>query len=141
MNKRPGRLAELSIGGLAAQSGCNIETIRYYERIKLMAEPPRTASGRRRYGDQALRRLRFIRRSRELGFSIGEIRGMLAMVDGGQMTCASILANASAHIADIRRKIADLERMAGALEAMAEQCHGMKVPQCAIVDCLSNDEG
>ena len=65
MNKRPGRPAELSIGGLAAQSGCNIETIRYYERIKLMAEPPRTASGRRRYGDQALRRLRFIRRSRE----------------------------------------------------------------------------
>lgn len=128
-----------TIGALSRQSGCNIETIRYYERIGLMANPLRTASGRRLYGQGELRRLRFIRRCRELGFSVDEIRGLLAMVDGGQMTCGEILTKATAHLEDIRRKIADLERMAGALEAMMAQCHGGAVPQCPIIDELAGD--
>lgn len=132
-----GRSAEFSIGALASHSGCNIETIRYYERINLMPEPNRTASGRRRYGDSGLRRLRFIRRSRELGFSIDEIRELLTMVDGGQMTCAQVLNKATAHIADIRRKITDLEKMAEALAKMADRCDGAEAPQCAIVECLA----
>ncbi len=74
------------IGALSTRTGVNIETIRYYEREGLLPHPPRTAGGHRSYSEDHLKRLTFIRRSRELGFSIAEIRGLLALVDGGSYT-------------------------------------------------------
>ena len=75
---------------LARRTGCNLETIRYYEKIGMMPEPPRTASGYRIYDDTHVARLRFILRGRELGFSIEELRGLLSLVDRGTQTCAEV---------------------------------------------------
>src|SRR5215470_13178632 len=77
----------LTRGALAARTGCNIETIRYYERVGLLPPPPRSAGGHRLYGEGLIRRLNFVRRSRDLGFSVEEIRELLLLVDGGTYTC------------------------------------------------------
>lgn len=125
------------IGTLSKHTGVNIETIRYYERIGIMPRPPRTAGGQRIYETSHLKRLAFIRRSRELGFSLDEIRALLRLVDGGQYTCGEVHEMAVVHIADIRRKIADLSRMERVLKDMAAKCDGGDVPDCPIVDALS----
>jgi MerR family mercuric resistance operon transcriptional regulator len=123
-------------GELAQRSGCNIETVRFYEKRGLLHAPPRTAGGHRDYAPEHLRRLTFIRRSRELGFTIGEVRGLLGLVDGGDWTCAEVRAMTLEHLADVRRKIADLQKLAGILEDMAAQCDGGAVPECPIIDAL-----
>src|SRR5690348_5679040 len=94
----------LTRGALAARIGCNIETIRYYEQIRLLPPPPRTEGGHRLYGQDLLKRLNFIRRSRELGFTLEEIRGLLRMVDGHKYTCSQVKALALDHERDIQRK-------------------------------------
>jgi hypothetical protein len=80
----------LTRGALAARTGCSIETIRYYERVGLLPPPPRSAGGHRLYGGGLVRRLNFLRRSRDLGFSIDEIRELLRLVDGGTYTCREV---------------------------------------------------
>ncbi len=126
----------LPIGGLSKRTGCNIETIRYYERIGLMPAPPRTPAGRRVYDDDHVRHLTFIRRSRELGFTLEEVRGLLRLVEGGHYTCEEVKAITVAHLADTKRKIADLRRLARVLEQMAAECEGGAIPECPIVDAL-----
>src|SRR5262245_47757952 len=111
----------LTIGKLAEETGVNLETVRYYERIGLMPRPARTAGGYRSYEPNHLRRLNFIRRSRELGFTIDEIRGLLRLVDGHRYTCAQIHKITVRHAEDIRQKIADLRRLERALTAMSSQ--------------------
>src|SRR5579885_1189843 len=96
----------LPIGALSKESGVNIETIRYYERIGVMPKPRRSAGGYRIYGPDHLKRLTFVRRGRELGFSLDELRGLLLLVDGHAYTCAEVHALAVEHVAAIRRKIA-----------------------------------
>jgi MerR family mercuric resistance operon transcriptional regulator len=123
-------------GELANLSGCNIETVRFYEKQGLLPAPPRTAGGHRDYGPEHLKRLTFIRRSRELGFTLDEIRGLLALVDGSDWTCAEVRGMTLDHLADVRRKITDLEKLAQTLEDMAAQCDGGAVPACPIVDAL-----
>jgi MerR family mercuric resistance operon transcriptional regulator len=123
-------------GELAERSGCNIETVRFYEKQGLLPAPPRTAGGHRDYAEEHRRRLTFIRRSRELGFTIGEVRGLLGLVDGGDWTCAEVRAMTLEHLADVRRKIADLQKLAAILEDMAAQCDGGAVPECPIIDAL-----
>ena len=86
----------LSRGELAARTGCNIETIRYYEQIDLLPPPPRSQGGHRLYGQDLLKRLNFVRRSRDLGFTLEEIRELLRLVDGGKYTCAQVEALALA---------------------------------------------
>ena len=81
---------EITIGKLSSQTGVNIETIRYYEKEGILPAPPRTEGGHRLYAEEHLKRLMFVRRSRELGFSLDEIRTMLDMVDGGNLTCAEV---------------------------------------------------
>ena len=88
--KARSRARPLTRGAVAARTGVNIETVRYYERIGLLPPPPRTAGGHRIYGEELLKRLTFIRRSRDLGFTLDEIRGLLRLVDGGDYTCADI---------------------------------------------------
>jgi MerR family transcriptional regulator, mercuric resistance operon regulatory protein len=123
-------------GELAERSGCNIETVRFYEKMALLPPPPRTAGGHRDYAEQHLKRLTFIRRARELGFRLDQVRELLGFVDRGDWTCAEVRALTLGHLTDVRRKIADLERLAGILEEMAAQCDGGAVPECPIVDAL-----
>ena len=129
--------AGYGIGVLSARTGVNIETIRYYERIGVMPEPPRSEGGQRVYDTGHLERLAFIRRSRELGFSLDEIRALLSLVDGGDYTCGEVHDMTLTHIADIRRKIADLRRMERVLNDMAAKCDGGDVPECPILEALS----
>lgn len=125
-----------SIGALSRRTGCHIETIRYYERIGLMPEPARTAGGHRSYSGAHRRRLGFIRRCRELGFAIGEIRVLLGLVDGGDYTCGDVKAVADRHLDGIRRKMADLKRLERTLKSIAAACDGGQVPECPIIDAL-----
>lgn len=125
-----------SIGQLARRAGTNLETVRYYERIGLMPAPPRTAGGHRVYDREHLKRLGFIRRSRELGFTLGEIRDLLGLVDGGDYTCAEVRDLTLSHLDSVRGKLADLHRLERSLEEMAAQCTGDTVPDCPVVEIL-----
>lgn len=124
-------------GELAKRTGCNIETIRYYERIGLLPNPPRSENGFRRYDEHHLTRLTFIRRARGLGFTLDEVQDLLRLVDGGH-TCAQVQELALSHVDEIQRKIKDLRRMERALKEMATQCSGEKVPECPIIEILSS---
>lgn len=125
-------------GELAKRTGCNLETIRYYEKTGLMPDPPRSASGYRVYDEGHVRRLRFILRGRELGFAIEEIRGLLQLVDGGNQTCAEVKARTECHLTDVRAKIADLRRIERVLAATAASCSGDDVPECPILEALAS---
>ncbi len=125
-----------TIGALSKGTGCHIETIRYYERIGLMPKPPRSPGGHRLYEDDHLRRLTFIRRSRELGFTLEEVRGLLRLVDGGSYTCAEVKTLTLDHAAEVRRKVADLRKLERVLADMAAECEGGEVPECPIIDAL-----
>lgn len=124
-------------GELARRTGCHLETIRYYEQTGLMPDPPRSPSGQRQYTEAHERRLRFIMRGRELGFTIEELRTLLGLVDRRRVTCGEVRAAALAHLDDVRRKIADLRRMERTLADTAAKCRGGTVPECPIIDTLS----
>jgi MerR family mercuric resistance operon transcriptional regulator len=126
----------LTIGALSKRTGCHIETIRYYERIGLLPAPPRSAGGHRLYGEDHLKRLTFVRRGRELGFTLEDIRGLLGLVDGGAYTCAEVKALTLDHLGEVRRKLADLRRLEKVLKNMAEECDGGAVPDCPVIDAL-----
>ena len=123
---------------LARRTGCNLETIRYYEKIGMMPAPPRTASGYRVYDETHVARLRFILRGRELGFSIDELRSLLRLVDRGTQTCAEVKAITQQHLADVRTKIADLRRIEKVLAVTAAQCSGEEVPECPVLEALGS---
>lgn len=126
----------LSRGELAEKSGCNGETIRFYERIGLLPEPKRTPAGHRRYGEADLQRLTFILRGRQLGFTIEELRDLLALVDGGDFTCRDVREIAATHQAAIRRKIADLRKLERTLQTMIAACDDGQHPGCPVIDAL-----
>lgn len=121
---------------LAQRTGCNLETIRYYEKIGMLPQPPRSAAGYRLYDERHVDRLRFILCARELGFAIADIHGLLDLLDGGTRTCALVEERTERHLIDMRAKIADLERIAAVLEATAAECSGGKAPDCPILDAL-----
>ncbi len=126
----------LSIGALSKHTDVNIETIRYYERIGVMPAPERSAGGFRKYREDHLKRLNFIRRGRELGFSLADLRGLLRLVDGHTYTCAQVRALTLHHLSETRRKIADLRRVERVMSDMAAKCTGRRVPDCPIIDAL-----
>ena len=121
---------------LARRTGCNFETIRYYEKIGMMPDPPRTPAGYRVYDTKHVSRLKFILRARELGFSIEETRGLLDLVDGGDQTCAEVKERTERHLADVRAKIADLRRIEKVLSSTAARCSGEEVPDCPVLETL-----
>jgi len=127
--------APLTIGKAAARTGCHIETIRFYEKERLLPRPERSGGGHRLYTADLVGRLTFIRRSRELGFSIDEIRELLSVVDR-QVSCARVKAIAEEHLGDIRVKIRDLRRMERTLGDLAGRCSGRVVPDCPIIEAL-----
>ena len=123
-------------GVIAARTGVNIETVRYYERIGLLPPPPRSEGGHRIYDEDMLRRLNFIRRSRELGFTLNEVRGLLLLVDGGDYTCGEVESLTTAHLGEVRRKLADLKRLERVLREMVAGCQGGEVPECPVIEAL-----
>jgi len=129
----------LTIGNLARRAGSNVETVRYYERIGLMPAPPRSEGGHRLYGEEHVRRLAFIRRSRDLGFTLDEVRGLLAVCDSGDYTCADVKATTLRHRAAVRRKIADLQRLDATLSAISDRCAGDAGRDCPILETLFGD--
>jgi MerR family mercuric resistance operon transcriptional regulator len=124
------------IGELSRLTGVNIVTIRYYERVKMLPAPPRTEAGRRIYGPNERRVLAFIRRSRELGFTLDEIRALLDLGAPGNATCAEVEEIAGAHLASVRAKLADLARLEAILASAVAQCTGDAAPACPVLDIL-----
>ncbi len=125
----------LPIGELSRETGVNIETIRYYERIGLMPAPPRSSGGHRVYDRDHLRRLSFIHRSRKLGFRIEEIRELLGLVEGGY-TCRDVKAMVLNHLDAVQAKIAELNRLERSLIDFADLCDGDETAACPIIDRL-----
>lgn len=123
-------------GELAKRTGCHLETIRYYEKAGLMPKPARTESGHRVYDREQERRLRFILRSRELGFTIEELKGLLNLVDREALSCGEMYDLTRSHIADIRQKIADLRKLEKTLSQISDKCARGDTPECPIVDAL-----
>lgn len=133
------RRRAVPIGEASRQTGVNVETIRYYERIGLMPAPDRSAGGNRLFDDKAVRRLSFIRRCRELGFGIGETGELLQMVDRRDFTCGEVHRMTVDHLESVRSKIASLNRLASMLEEMASLCSRGETPQCAVIDTLTGE--
>lgn len=133
---RAGRSDGIPIGDLSRLTGVNIETVRYYEKIKMLRPPPRTEGGRRRYGPTEIRVLAFIRRGRELGFGLEDIRALLALGAPGKASCADVREIAAHHLGDIRSKIADLRKLESLLAKTIAQCSGTRAPDCPVVDIL-----
>ena len=127
-----------SIGDLASAADCKVETIRYYEKITLMSTPPRTEGGHRFYVFEHLKRLVFIRRSRELGFSIEQIKELLTLVDEPNHTCGEVKAIAMLQAREVQRKINDLKRLQKALNSITASCKGKNysIDNCPIVNAL-----
>ena len=130
------RAENLPIGALSRLSGVNIETIRYYERVKMLPAPPRTAGGRRIYDANDLRTLVFVRRSRELGFSLEEIRALLRLGSPQRASCREVREIAAGHLQDIRAKLSDLRKLERLLARTVARCSGNTAPDCPVLDIL-----
>ncbi len=131
----------LTIGRLAKEAGVNLETVRYYERRGLLQRPPRSASGYRLFPSDAARRLKFIRRSQELGFSLAEIRELLSLRVSPNAKSADVRRRAEAKIADIDAKIRSLDSMKATLRRLTKVCAGCgPIAECPILESLDREE-
>lgn len=131
---------QYSIGQLAVAGGVKLETIRYYERIGLMTPPPRTAGGHRAYDEEHLQRLAFIRRGRQLNFSLQDIRELLAIADRSGPVCGAVRKVAEPHLETVRRRIGELQRFEAMLAQALEGCTGsMAAPDCPVLGMLAKE--
>ena len=129
----------LTIGTLARQAGVGAQTVRFYEREGLLAQAPRTSSGYRVYDDDAIGQLRFIRRAQELGFTLKEIRELLALQKNEGANCDDVRSAAAAKLDMIAAKISDLMRMKTTLAGLVASCTGCgPISECNLVECLSS---
>ncbi|HXV09301.1 MAG TPA: heavy metal-responsive transcriptional regulator [Burkholderiales bacterium] len=130
-------MSGLTIGRVARDAGLAIDTVRYYEREGLLERPARTSSGYRQYPADAVARLQFIRQAKELGFTLSEIRELLALKVAPGKSCADVRARAEAKIADIEQRVAQLTRMKRALARLAAACSGRgPTSECPILDAM-----
>lgn len=127
----------LSIGELARTTATKVETVRYYERIGLLPAPARTGGNHRAYGRAHLDRLSFVRRARDLGFSLGQVRDLLRLSDQRDRPCEEVDGIARAHLAEVERKITDLAALGGELRQIIGQCRHGTVADCRIIEALS----
>jgi MerR family mercuric resistance operon transcriptional regulator len=136
------KVKSLTIGKLAKDAGVNLETVRYYERRGLLPKPPRsTSSGYRQFPEDAARRLRFIRRAQELGFSLTEIGELLSLRVSRTSTSGTIRTRTEAKIADIDSKIRTLQSMKKSLQRLTKACDGWApMADCPILDSLDREE-
>jgi Cu(I)-responsive transcriptional regulator len=135
-----GHKAVLSIGALAKATGTKVETVRWYEKVGILAAPARTAGNYRTYGPEHLRRLGFVRRARDLGFTLEEVRALLGLADERNRDCRDVDTIAGQHLADVERKIAGLTALAAELRSIIGQCGGGTVSECRIIDALAGPE-
>lgn len=133
----PSRAATFPIGELSRRTGVNIETIRYYERIKMLPAPPRTESGRRVYGPVQVQTLTFIRRGRELGFTLDDIRALMTLERLDRACCGEVREIAATHLGTIRARIADLKKLEKLLAQTVDRCEGGTAPECPMLDILA----
>lgn len=132
------QVGDIQIGELSRRSGCNIETIRYYERIGLLPRPARSASRYRLYDPDDVSRLTFVHRARELGFSLEEVRTLLALsTEQSGDACSEVREVAASHLIDVRAKIADLRSMERALVDAVRRCDAGEPATCPLIDALS----
>lgn len=131
---------QMTIGALAESTGVLAETIRYYEQISLLPTPKRTANGYRIYASEHVRRLIFIRRSRELGLSIESIRELLSLASDRLRPCARVDRLVREHIHELDHRIAGLDRLRTALHKVADSCRGGRVAECSILGLLQEPE-
>ena len=126
----------MTIGQVAARADVHVETIRYYQRLGLVGEPPRPLGGIRHYDEKTVARLRFIKRSQQLGFTLDEVRNLLALEDG--QSCRETCALAEKKLGVIEARLADLRRMQKLLKALIAECDSGKRPRaCPIIATLS----
>jgi Cu(I)-responsive transcriptional regulator len=126
-----------SIGELAGATDTKVETIRYYERIGLLPKPKRTTGNYRSYEADHLGRLSFIRRARDLGFSIDQVRNLIGLADDKDRPCETVDEIAREHLADVDRRIADLKNLRRELDALIRQCRHGTIAECRILDALA----
>jgi MerR family mercuric resistance operon transcriptional regulator len=140
MNGPDSATGALSIGTLARRAGVNVETVRYYQRRGLMRTPPKPRGGIRRYGEDDLARLRFIRRAKALGFSLADIRALLQLNDDAAdpAACRAVRAIAEEKLADVRQRIHDLSIMADQLKILIAECASGR-SRCAIIQSLTEE--
>jgi DNA-binding transcriptional MerR regulator len=128
---------EYGIGELAQSAGYAVQTVRYYEQIGLMPAPPRTEGRQRRYSDDHLKRLLFIRHARDLGFEVQDIRSLLDLASRPDQSCASVDAIAKAHVAAIDEKISRLTALRAELTRTLRACSKGRVAECKVVGALA----
>ena len=131
-------MQSFAIGALSRRTGCNVETIRYYERIGLLEKPARSASGYRLYGPRDVQHLHFIRQARALGFTIDEIRELLRLSEGNADACATARNTASTHLESVRTKIANLRSMEKVLAKTLARCESGNNPACPLIEVLAS---
>jgi DNA-binding transcriptional MerR regulator len=127
----------LTIGALAKEAGVKVPTIRYYEQIGLLEVPPRTGGQQRRYDPEAVRRLNFIRHSRELGFEINDIRELLSLSAQPNIPCEHADKITARHLDAVDLRIKQLTALRKELKRMLDDCHGGCVAECRVIDSLS----
>lgn len=130
----------LTIGELARRTGVKIPTIRYYEQIGLLPEPPRTEGMQRRYGLDELKRLAFIRHARDLAFDMDDIRQLLALSEAPQSSCHEADSIAMRHLADIEERIRQLGSLRDELKRMVRECGHGRICECRIVEVIGDHE-
>jgi DNA-binding transcriptional MerR regulator len=130
----------LAIGALSEATGVKVPTIRYYESVGLMPAAPRSESNRRCYGDNAVRRLRFIRHARELGFEVADIRQLLDLSDQPDRPCQDVDAIAQRHLAEINSRIKRLKALKVEVTRMIGECSKGRVAECRIISALDHHE-
>ena len=130
-----------SIGAASKQTGCSVPTIRYYEEVGLLPAAPRTEGNQRHYDDAAIRRLTFIRRCRDFGFAIEQVRELVGLVDQPNRDCVEVRDIAQTHLQDVQRKLADLQALAASLSAFVCSCNsacaGGPAVDCTILEDLA----
>ncbi|WP_298202547.1 Hg(II)-responsive transcriptional regulator [Desulfosporosinus sp.] len=128
----------LTISELAKNAGVNIETIRYYERLGLISKPPRTESGYRAFPPEVTQRIKFIKRSQDLGFTLSEIHKLLSMTDSESFDCREVRQFASQKLTEVEQKIRDLQSIKSILQDLSSRCPGQgAIQSCPIVERLS----
>src|SRR5258708_38101437 len=130
----------ISIGTLSKRSGVNVETIRYYDRIGLLPAPPRSTGGYRVYSPAHAERLQFVRRARDLGLSLDEVRRLLGLADQKSKSCSKVHDLAAHQLADIRTRIADLKRMERVLSRLVQACAKGELPSCPLLEALAHPD-
>jgi Cu(I)-responsive transcriptional regulator len=127
----------LTIGRLARATGTNVETIRFYEKSGILPAPARTDGNYRSYDPAHLNRLSFVRRARDLGFSLDEVKALLKLSDDQNQSCAAVDNIAKKHRDEVERKIRDLEALKSELDRIIDECTCGTVAECRIIESLS----